>query len=553
MKHRIFASMSLLALITVLLSSILMAGVMYRQSLREMQQEVRNSATYVAAGLNLSGQEYLSTVTDASDTNRITLVAGDGTVLFDSVADPKKMDNHLSRSEIAAALRTGHGEAVRLSDTLDTETYYYALQLDNGTVVRVANTVDSVYSKLLDSVPYLVMAIIATFALAVLLANRQTEKIVTPINALDLDDPISNDIYDELSPLVTRIANQKAQIRRQISELKAKREEFAAISENMSEGLVILNAKAAILSMNQSAKRFFGVKDDDFLTKHILTLNRSLELRIAVEETLKGNPSEKTLTVGERHYQLLANPVWVEKSVEGAIVLILDVTEKHMAEQMRREFSANVSHELKTPLTSISGYAEIVMNGLVPPQDIPGAAKRIYTEARRLIALVEDIIQLSQLDENTELAKEPVDLLALSQEIREKLLPEAENRGVTLTVRGEPALIFGTRHILRAMIYNLCDNAIKYNRADGTVDISIAQSPEAAVLTVADTGIGIPYEHQGRVFERFYRVDKSHSRATGGTGLGLSIVKRGAIAHRARVSLESEPNRGTAITLHFPR
>jgi two-component system phosphate regulon sensor histidine kinase PhoR len=554
MKRRIFASMGVLAFVTILISSVLISAVMYRQFSHGLRQEVRSLAIYVATGLDIGGEDYLSAVQGVSKTSRITLIAPDGMVLFDSDAEAKAMENHLDRPEVATALRQGYGEASRLSATLGNQTFYYAVKLDDGSILRIANTVDRIYAAVLSFMPHMLVIAIVTLILATLIANWQTQRIVTPINALDLENPMSNEVYDEISPLLTRIAKQNLQIEKQMAELVKKREEFTAITENMREGLVILDAKAVVLSINKSAKRLFGVKNDTRLQqRHVLALNRSLALQTAVEQAIKGTPCEQTLALRGRQYQVMASPVWIDNTVRGVVLLILDVTEKLAAEEQRKEFSANVSHELKTPLTSISGYAEIMKDGLVKQEDIPRFAGRIYTEANHLIDLVENIIRLSGLDESkVELANEDVDLLSISQAVCSKLAPLAVQKGITMQITGESATISGAKQILESMIYNLCENAIKYNVENGRVDISVLPSNKGIVLTVADTGIGITPEQKERVFERFYRAEKSHSKATGGAGLGLSIVKRGAMYHNAKIELESQPDRGTIIRLCFP-
>lgn len=553
MKRRIYLSMCALSLCTVLLTATLIAGVIYVRFYESMRQGVRNEAHYIAAALNLAGDRYLLSRRNAADTSRLTLVMSDGSVVFDSAEDPTRMENHLHRTEIDAALRTGSGEASRLSQTFGVTTFYYALRLDDGRVLRVSNTADSVYTWVLRTLPYMLLAVFAVFLVSTIAAARQTKSIVTPINALNLDDPLSNVVYEELSPLLVRISKQKMQIDGQMRELMKKQDEFAAVTGSMNEGLAVLNAKLQILSINQSALRFFGLPSDDWRGRHILATNRSAALQTAVERAARGEPQSALLSLNGRHYQLFASPVKSSDAISGLVLLLHDVTERHEAEQLRREFSANVSHELKTPLTSISGYAEIIQNGLVKPADIPLFAERIRTEATRLLALIEDIIKLSSLDEGRPgVSNEPVDLLALSQQIVQRNVSPAAEKGVSVSVRGESTVVNGARPVLDEMISNLLLNAIKYNREHGSVEISVSHSPAQAVLAVSDTGIGIPREHQSRVFERFYRVDKSHSRDTGGTGLGLSIVKHGALCHGATVELSSEPGRGTTVRIVFP-
>lgn len=554
MKRRIFLSMCLLTVLTVFLSTALTFTVMYRQIFHIMQKEIEKEAFYISASLE-NVEDLVSTLKNVSTrAHRITLIASDGTVLFDSVEKAENMENHRNRPEVIAALKNGIGKSVRLSRTLGKQTFYCAVLLKNGMVLRVANVVDSVYSAMLNFVPYTLLIIAITLAFALYIASRETKKIVEPINTLNLQNPLSNEVYDELSPLLMRIAQQNKQIEEQMHALREKHQEFNAITENMSEGLILLNERADILSINKSALSIFGGHDKNaYLNKNIITLSRDLTLRAAVKKALEGDRCEETLKMGSRHYRITANPVWANGQVKGVVILILDITERYAAEQMRREFSANVSHELKTPLTSILGYIEIIKNNMVKQEDIPRFAERIYNEARHLISLIDDIIKLSRLDEeHIDIPRRHVNLLDLSKKVCARLEPLAKEKGITISVSGQNGIVFGIEEILEQMIYNLCDNAIKYNRPNGRVDINISQSAQEVILTVSDTGIGIPKEHQSRVFERFYRVDKSRSSRTGGTGLGLSIVKHGAMHHNAKIELESQPGQGTTIRVIFP-
>ncbi len=539
MKRRIFLSMSLLAILTVLFSSVLTLMVMYRKIFYIMQQEIEKEAYYIAASLEIAEDHRLFLQNISTKAHRITLIANDGTVLFDSIEKAENMENHKGRPEVSAALKSGIGKSVRLSRTLGKQTFYCAVLLKNGMVLRVANVMDSVYSTLLSFVPYILFVTAVTLSLALIIANQQTKKIVEPINALNLQDPTANEIYDELSPLLIRIAQQNKQIESQMQALQEKHQEFNAITQNMSEGLILLNEKADILSVNKSAIRIFGGDDSsNYLHKNLLTLSRNLTLRAVVKKALEGDHCEEILEMGDRHYRLTTNPVWVNGRVKGAVVLILDITEKRAAEQIRREFSAN---------------AEIIKNGMVKIEDIPRFAERIYNEANHLIALIDDIIKLSRLDEdNIDIPRKRVNLLELSKRVCARLEPQAREKSVIISVSGQNGFVWGIEEILEQMIYNLCDNAIKYNKENGRVDVNISQSAKEVVLTVSDTGIGIPKEHQNRVFERFYRVDKSRSNRTSGTGLGLSIVKHGAMHHNAKIELESYPGQGTTIRLIFP-
>jgi len=554
MKKRIYKSMLVLALITVLLTSSLIAGVIYRAFYLRMQQEIRNESLFISTAYNLIGHEFFYGFSDQENSSRITWIASDGTVLFDNKTDAKKMENHLNRPEIADAMKNGSGEAVHLSSTLGTQTFYRAVRLNDGTVLRVSVTTYSVFKSVSDFILYVALIILLVILLTMIIANLLTKKIVFPLNNLDLENPLSNDIYDELSPLLTRMAKQNDQIKSQFKKLQEQKQEFNAITENIREGIIVLNNKGLILFMNKSAADIFNVSAQDIINEHILTLDRSIPIQKAIEKAMEGRLFEDTFAIGEDSFNLLACPVKDDVIVKGVILFILDVTEKQSIEKMRREFTANVSHELKTPLTSILGYAELMKNGMVQPQDITEFSGRIYNEAKHLINLIEDVIRISRLDEkNIQLPFEEIDLLELAKETVSRLSSVAQQKKIKLSVSGEEARIFGVRQILEEMIYNLCDNAIKYNYENGKVDINVKTFSDQVVLTVEDNGFGIPKEHQSRVFERFYRIDKSHSRDTGGTGLGLSIVKHSAEFHNAKIRLFSKPGKGTKITVIFRR
>ena len=554
MKKRIYKSMLLLALITILLTSFLITGFIYREFYIQMQQEIRNEALFISTGYNLIGQEVFFGLKEQENSSRITWVAIDGTVLFDNMVEAKNMENHRNRPEIADALNNGFGEAVHLSKTLGTQTFYRAVRLNDGTVLRVSATTNSVFKSVLGFIPYVALITLLVIMLTMIIANLLTKKIIFPLNNLNLENPLSNDVYDELSPLLSRMARQNEQIESQFKRLKEKQEEFNAITENISEGIIVLNNKGLILFINKSAASIFNVSTQDIINKHILTLDRSILLQKAIETAMGGHLFENTFTISEDSFHLLVSPVKDDMVVKGVILFILDITEKQSAEKMRREFTANVSHELKTPLTSISGYAELMKSGMVKPEDISEFSDRIYNEARHLINLIDDVIRISRLDEkNIQLPFEEIDLLELATETVSRLSSLAQQKQIKLSVSGENAIVSGVRQILEEMIYNLCDNAIKYNYEKGTVDVSVRALSDNVVLTVADNGFGIPREHQSRVFERFYRIDKSHSRETGGTGLGLSIVKHSAEFHNAKVQLLSKPGKGTTITVTFRR
>lgn len=544
--------MSVLIAASLIFFYVLIVGVMYQQLVINMEKEVEREAKYLASALSMTGAEYLTGQTIEDADNRITLIDKDGVVLYDSVEDNKTMENHKDRPEVIKAFEKGNGSSMRFSETLRQQTFYYAVLLDDGMVLRVANTTDSILSIILSNMPLLLVLAVSILIVAMLFARWQTKSIIIPINNLNLETPLENDVYEELTPLLHRIENQNRQIEEHLEHLKKKQEEFNAITENMREALIIINKKNNVLSMNRAAVELLNVNRRNCIEKHFLTISRNSEFQSTIESAMEGKASDAIVILDNKYYKIMANPVYLEGSLNGCVVLMLDVTEKQRAEVMRKEFSANVSHELKTPLMSISGYAEIIKNGLVKSEDIPEFSGRIYSEATRLSNLVEDIIKLSRLDEDDKtLEFEEVNLLILSEDIKRRLIPQAEKKNVELRVIGENVKIKGIRQILDEMIYNLLENAIKYNEENGKAGVSVIKENNTVVLSVWDTGIGIPKEHQDRIFERFYRVDKSHSRETGGTGLGLSIVKHGALYHNADIKIDSEPERGTKIILTF--
>ena len=552
MRKKIFKNMCLLALVTILLSSLLVTIVYYANSDARMKSEVREETRFVRGAVELSGQDYLATVENTA--NRITLIDTDGTVLYDNQADPATMENHSDREEFQEASTAGAGEATRISDTIAEQTFYYAVKLQNGQVLRVAATTDSVFAAVLAVLPWILGVEVLVAVCTVLFSNFLTKKIVAPINRLDLDHPADNEIYDELSPLLGKISRQNEVIAQQMKSLREKQEEFTSITENMSEGFLVLDNNTDILSYNTSALRLLGAEAVP-AESHVsaLALNRSAGFRSAVDGALAGKRSEQLVRQGGRCCQVLANPVLRDGEVEGAVVVILDITEREERENLRREFTANVSHELKTPLTSISGFAEIIKNGIVKPEDIPRFAGNIYEESQRLVTLVDDILNLSRLDEaDVQLEREDFDLSSLARDVAGRLKASAKKNGVVITVIGDKAEINGVKSIVDEMVFNLVDNAVKYNKQNGRVTVTVDSSSEGTALTVTDTGIGIPQADVDRVFERFYRVDKSHSKEIGGTGLGLSIVKHGAAFHNAKVSLQSTEGEGTTVRLVFP-
>ena len=560
MTKKIFRFMLAVAIPVVLLCVALISGVLYDHFESIQEEQLRSVSYYVCHGYENEGSAYLDQIQD--DSFRITWIDADGTVLFDNQADVSSMENHKDREEVQAALEQGSGMSVRYSETHLTKTIYYAVLLSDGRVLRVSATRSSIFALMYGLLLPFFFIILLAIILAAILSYRLSSRVVKPINEIDLEHPLKTDTYEELSPLLERISSQNREIAMRIAETRRQQQEFSMITENMSEGLFVVDCHYRILSCNRSALRIFGITRE-VVNQNLLIVNRSQVLRDSVDAAMHGKHCTEQMHLNGRAYQLIANPVInseatddsqrIEDDVKGIVILLLDITERDEQERYRREFTANVSHELKTPLTSISGIAEIIMNGIVKPADIPHFAGKIYDESKRLIALIGDIIQLSQIDENhVALEKESVDLLALANQTIESLQTEAEKNHIQMTVTGTSCTVWGMRQILEEMMYNICENAVKYNRPDGTVQITVGEDEEKhPYFSVKDTGIGIPKNEQSRVFERFYRVDKSHSKAVGGTGLGLSIVKHAAALHHGTIQLNSEENAGTEITVSF--
>lgn len=551
MTKRIFRSVCIVAVVVLFASLALVMGVLYDYFSGLQENQLKTQTDLAAQGIEHEGSSYFDGLD--SEELRITWIDKKGKVLFDNKTDASSMENHLEREEVRQAVENGYGKSSRYSETLTEKSLYSAKKLSDGSVLRLSVSQYSVLTLFLGMLrPVLIIALLAV-VLALLLAYRLSKNIVTPLNKLNLDSPLSNKVYEELSPLLKRMDAQQRQLKHQSEELKRKREEFETATENMSEGLIILNEKGVILSINRAAAKMLGLSEDS-VGKDIFSEKTSVNLKEPTQIALSGKNKEEVFALRDGNCQLLANPVSTDGKVTGAALLVLDVTEKERAEQMRREFTANVSHELKTPLQTISGYAELLANGMVADKDKTAFSEKIYAEAQRMIRLIEDIIKLSNLDEGAaELTRETVDLYATAENTVRSLLPAAKKANVTLSLNGENAEIYGIPQLLTAVVYNLCDNAIKYNKDGGTVFVNVKNNAENIILSVRDTGIGIPKEQQERIFERFYRVDKSHSKEVGGTGLGLSIVKHAAKLHDAKITLESEVGKGTEITVIFPK
>ena len=549
MARRIFRSMVALLVCVILGGTAVVVGCLYRYYEKEYTASLTSEASYIAADVEEEGGEFFESY--SREDLRVTWVDTDGTVLYDTVEDASKMENHADREEVQEALEGADGTSIRYSSTMQEKTIYYAERISDGTVVRVSVSYKSFLKVLAGMIwPIVIVAIIA-FALAALFSYRLSRKIVEPINRIDLAHPSEAEAYKELSPLLWRLNLQNEKIEEQVKELKRQQTEFSAITENMSEGFLVVDDGKHLLSYNSSALKLLGVPVAGE-KRNVLDVNRSETFQKAVGDALEGKNSEQLMQYNHRTYQLLANPVWQEEKVSGAIIVIMDVTEKEEREALRREFTANVSHELKTPLTSISGTAEIMKNGLVKQEDIPHFAGLIYKEAQRLITLVGDIINLSKLeDSDMSDQKEMTDLDKIVNNVVDSLLIAADKANVEFIVDTEPCRIWGVPSVLSEIVYNLCDNAVKYNKEKGKVYVTLKKQDKRVVLSVKDTGIGIPYEDQPRIFERFYRVDKSRSKAVGGTGLGLSIVKHGAAVHHAQIEMDSEYGRGTEMRVIF--
>lgn len=549
MTKKIFQSILLVAGCVLLASLLIIMGFLYDYFGGVEGNQLRDELSLAAAAVEDGGTDYLSRLT--ADRCRLTWIAADGSVLYDTRTDAESLENHASRAEVSQALTTGTGESTRYSSTLMEKTMYYAQRLDDGTVLRISISRATVGMIAVGMIQPLLIVLIVALILSGLLARRLSRRIVDPLNSLDLEHPLDNDAYEELSPLLKRIHRQHVEIQTQLRELREKTDEFTQITGSMREGLVLLDEHGSILSINAAAQALFDA-DAQCVGKDFLTIERSHEISAAIQAAVTDGHSEVRAERAGRVYQFDISRITSDGKLLGTVILAFDITEQEFAERNRREFTANVSHELKTPLQGIIGSAELIENGMVKPDDLPRFVGHIHAEAARLVTLIDDIIRLSQLDEGDAMPTEPVDLLAVSQEAAENLHDAAAARDVTLSVTGRPVVMPGVRRLLYEVVYNLCDNAIKYNRDGGRVDVTVAADAGGSSITVADTGIGIAPEHQSRVFERFYRVDKSHSKASGGTGLGLSIVKHAVQYHHGRIELESTPGAGTTIRVVFP-
>ncbi len=587
MVKRIFKNTFGLSIIILLISYGIIVGILYDYFGDQIEREMKVEAAYIACGMEVVGKDYLEGFrvngyvngnSVETHKNRITWISEDGVVLYDSNVNETTMKDHSNRQEVQEAKEKGEGYEIRYSDTLQEQTVYYAVRLKDGSILRLSSAYNTVFSILISMLQPTVILVVVIVVLSYLLSKRMARKIVAPINNLDLVNGEMEEEYEELVPLLKRVRKQNVLIERQMDDLQTQQTKFQALTEHMREGFLVLDKKETILSYNVAAVELVGAsKEMDYTGENIISFDRHRELREAVKEAVAGKRSQSMLENGERIYRIVANPIVTEdvirdetavryapmgefvpeEQVDGVIVIILDETEKEKRDQLRREFTSNVSHELKTPLTSISGIAEIIMNGIVKPEDVSGFAKNIYEEAGRLIGLVNDIIFLSRLDEETaSYVVEDMNLLAMAKQVKERLQIPCKEKNISIHIIGEDVIMKGIPSMMEEVLYNLCDNGIKYNKQDGRVTVTIHAFEDMNVpkvsIQVEDTGIGIPQEDQERVFERFYRVDKSHSRAIGGTGLGLSIVKHVVMFHQGEIQMDSILGVGTTITVTLP-
>ena len=547
MTKKIFKAIALVAGIMLIACLLIIVDCLYEYFCSVQENELKDMLDVASKAVSSDGSSFLTRL--KSNRFRLTWIAADGSVIYDTQTG--ELENHMERAEVKEAMQNGEGESRRYSSTLMEKTIYYAKRLDDGTVLRISTSSATAGKLLLGMLRPIVIVLIAALVLSLIFADRLAKRIVEPLNALDLDRPLENDAYEELSPLLNRINRQHMQIARQLEDLNKKKDEFEQITESMQEGLVLLDQKGTILSINKAARSLF-LANEECIGKDFITIERSYGVISAIQQAVRSGHAEERMEQGGRIYQLDITRIESAAKPVGAVILSFDITEQENAEQNRREFTANVSHELKTPLQGIIGSAELIENGMVKPEDMPRFVGHIRTEAQSLVTLIADIIRLSQLDEGHELPMEGVDMLCVASDAAAQLKAAAEAKHISMSIEGEACTVYGARSLLYEVAYNLKDNAIKYNRENGVVDIKVSRENKKVKLTVSDTGIGIAPEHQQRIFERFYRVDKSHSKASGGTGLGLSIVKHAVQYHHGEIKLKSELNKGSEITVALP-
>ena len=544
MIKKIFKSTISIAIFTLLVSVVIITGVLYKYFDNAQRSQIKSELQLLAEATEQLGNKYLDEL--SYNEYRITWVDSDGTVIYDSHVEPEKMQNHSDREEISEAILKGKGSSTRYSETLTEETIYEAVRLEDGSVLRISISRATVFALIVEMLRPIIVILVFIIILSACLARYVAKKTVEPLNKLNLENPLENDVYEELAPLLHRIHSQQCEIRRQMDLLKSKQDEFNKITENMKEALVLLDNKYRIISLNPAAKEVFCV-NENYEKENLLIIDRTQEMRTAIEEMEKDGSASFVENRNGKDYHFKLTRIDSADEVQGVVILAFDISDKLNAERNRREFTANVSHELKTPLQSIIGSAELLENGIVKEEDVPRFVSNIRKEASRLVDLVNDIIRLSQLDERTEMPHEELEVLSIAEEVREMLLDAAAKKNVAIEINGDKGHMKGVRSLLYEMLYNLCDNAIKYNNQGGYVKVSIDEDDRRVRVRVEDNGIGIPKEHHEKIFERFYRVDKSHSKQSGGTGLGLSIVKHAVLYHAGRITLDSKLNEGTTI------
>lgn len=548
MEDKIFKASFLTSMLVLAISILMIFSILGDYFEAQIFSELESETQYISYGIKDGEADFLKSF--EKENKRITIISPDGEVLADTKAGTESLENHSQRKEVKEAIENGYGKSERYSDTLTEKTLYYAKKLDNGNILRVSTTQNSVLVLLLGLLQPIILIIAISLGISLFLSYRVSKDVIKPINEIDLENPENAYTYEELTPFLKKISVQNKTIKKQIKEAEKSREEFRLICENMSEGFLVIDKNATVLSYNNAALRLLDT--DNSLEDNVFAFNRTRSFREVTQKALDGERAEGTEKSGEKTYSIIANPVYQAKKIIGAVIVIIDITESAEREKLRREFTSNVSHELKTPLTSISGFAEMMKEGGTPDKTVVDFSTSIYDEAQRLISLVSDIMKISELDEGgISFDTEKVNLYSLANEVADRLKSVADKQTVTLNVIGDDNYVFGNRKILDEMIYNLCDNGIKYNKPNGSVDIIVTSSQNGVKLTVKDTGIGIPKAEQSRVFERFYRVDKSRSKSAGGTGLGLAIVKHGAMYHSAKLHLESTGGKGTSVTLEF--
>ena len=549
MTKKIFHSILLVAGAVLLASLFVITGALYEYFGIIQKKQLKDELGLAAVSVEQQGDDFLKRL--SPDRYRITWINTQGNVIYDTRADAESLENHADRTEIKQALKDGYGESIRYSSTLLEKTIYCAQRLTDGSVLRISVSQATIGVLVMGIIQPILVVLIVALVLSGMLARRLSKRIVEPLNSLDLEHPLDNDSYEELSPLLNRINRQHNQITAQMRELKKRTDQFAQITASMNEGLVLLDNRGCILSINPAAIEIFGA-EPSCVGQDFLSVDRSHDMSVAIQAALKDGHSEIHASRKGLIYQFDISRIAADGETAGVVILAFDITEKETAEQNRREFTANVSHELKTPLQGIIGSAELIENGMVKPEDMSRFVGHIRLEAQRLVTLIGDIIRLSQLDEGGDMPRENVDLLSVASAVADDLLPSADGQGISIAVEGSPANVYGVKRLLYEIVYNLCDNAIKYNRQGGSVKISTVSEGGFSSVTVSDTGIGIAPEYQNRIFERFFRVDKSHSKSSGGTGLGLSIVKHAVQYHHGKIELTSTLGKGTSITVSFP-